>query len=259
MKFLYSIVFFVATLLFAQHLYSASLPANHFEGGKNLTVGSKYGTGGTLVEVMNLKPSLGSANPAGDLSILGTIIAEKDNATSFRLKGLQHSSEGSASVQSYAGMFTHASYDTVGVLKTRATFGGNVEMDVAIQSPRGLLLIGQDGSQTDGVVKVLTQNAFEIHPQYAAEQVSPKRLLVNRVSTASKGTANTSDVTLSTNDGKLYLQHGHVGGGVVYKCYTDAERDALTPVPGEFICNSTTNLLNWYNGTAWRAISDAAI
>ena len=41
--------------------------------------------------------------------------------------------------------------------------------------------------------------------------------------------------------------------------YTDAQRDALTPVAGEPIYNLTTNKINYYNGTAWRAVDDSAV
>jgi len=41
--------------------------------------------------------------------------------------------------------------------------------------------------------------------------------------------------------------------------YTDAERDALTAVKGMFIYNTTTNKLNYYNGSAWKSVDDSAI
>jgi len=40
---------------------------------------------------------------------------------------------------------------------------------------------------------------------------------------------------------------------------TDAERDALTPVEGMIIYNSSTNKLNFYNGSNWRAVNDSAV
>ena len=44
----------------------------------------------------------------------------------------------------------------------------------------------------------------------------------------------------------------------LYK-FTDAERDALTPASGMIIYNTTTNKLNYYNGSAWRAVDDSAV
>ena len=44
----------------------------------------------------------------------------------------------------------------------------------------------------------------------------------------------------------------------LYK-FTDTERNALTAVAGMIIYNTTTNKLNYYNGTAWRAVDDSAI
>lgn len=38
---------------------------------------------------------------------------------------------------------------------------------------------------------------------------------------------------------------------------TTAQRDALTPTAGAAIYNSTTNKLNFYNGTAWEAVTSA--
>ena len=40
---------------------------------------------------------------------------------------------------------------------------------------------------------------------------------------------------------------------------TDTERDALTPVGGMQIYNTTTNKINFYDGTAWRQLDDSAV
>ena len=43
-----------------------------------------------------------------------------------------------------------------------------------------------------------------------------------------------------------------------FQSYTTAERDALTnPSTGMCIYNSTTNKLNFYNGSAWEAVTSA--
>ena len=39
--------------------------------------------------------------------------------------------------------------------------------------------------------------------------------------------------------------------------FTTAERDALSPVPGQIIFNTTTGKLNFWTGTAWEAITSA--
>lgn len=36
---------------------------------------------------------------------------------------------------------------------------------------------------------------------------------------------------------------------------TTAQRDALSPQPGEIVYNSTTNKLNFYNGSAWEVVT----
>lgn len=194
-----------------------------------------------------------ASDKSGIYLVEGTVVAQKDNATSFRLKGHQHSSEGSSLVQSYAGIFTHTSYDTVGTLKTRASMGANLEMDLAFQSPHALLLIAQDGSQSDGVIKACSQNAVEFHCQYSAEELSPKRLVVDRVSTASKGSANTSDVVVKANAGSLHLNKGVTDGAVVLPSLSSAERDALSAEVGMVIYNTTTGQLEGYDG-AWKAL-----
>jgi hypothetical protein len=37
--------------------------------------------------------------------------------------------------------------------------------------------------------------------------------------------------------------------------YTTVERDALTPIKGTIIYNSSTNKLNFYNGSSWAVIT----
>lgn len=39
--------------------------------------------------------------------------------------------------------------------------------------------------------------------------------------------------------------------------YTTTERDNLTPTAGLIIFNSTTSKLNFYNGSAWAAVTSA--
>jgi len=189
----------------------------------------------------------------GNFLVEGTLIGRGDNASSFRLRGPQHPSEGSEDVQTYSGMFYNDSYDTVGTLKTRASFGANIEMDLAFQVPHALLLIAQDGSQSDGIIKACSQNAVEFHCQYSAEELSPKRLIIDRVSTAAKGSANTSDVVMKSNSGSLHLNKGVTDGAVVLPSLSTAERDALTAEVGMVIYNTTTGQLEGYDG-AWQAL-----
>jgi hypothetical protein len=43
-----------------------------------------------------------------------------------------------------------------------------------------------------------------------------------------------------------------------FKSYTTAERDALTDmIAGTVVYNSTTNKINFYNGSAWEAVTSA--
>ncbi len=39
--------------------------------------------------------------------------------------------------------------------------------------------------------------------------------------------------------------------------YTTTARDALSPVAGDMVYNTTTNKLNFYNGSAWEVVTSA--
>lgn len=39
--------------------------------------------------------------------------------------------------------------------------------------------------------------------------------------------------------------------------HTTAQRDALNPVMAQVIYNTTTNKLNFYNGTSWQSVTSA--
>lgn len=41
--------------------------------------------------------------------------------------------------------------------------------------------------------------------------------------------------------------------------YTDAQRDALTPYEGQIIYNTTTQKLNFFNGTDWEEVDSTII
>lgn len=44
---------------------------------------------------------------------------------------------------------------------------------------------------------------------------------------------------------------------VVLPGFTTAERNALTATRGQIVFNTTTNKLNFWNGTAWEAVTSA--
>jgi len=190
---------------------------------------------------------------SASVTINETLITYKDNATSQRLKGPSSPNDPSAGadVQNYAGMFYNDAYSTVGTLKTRASYGANLEMDLAFQSPHALLLIAQDGSQTDGVIKACTQNGFEIHARYSAEELSPKRIVVDRVDTGTYGSANTSDVTLSSNSGSIYLNYGSTSGVPVAPSMTNAQILNLGAINGGFAYDSTNNKFMVCENGSW--------
>jgi hypothetical protein len=50
----------------------------------------------------------------------------------------------------------------------------------------------------------------------------------------------------------------HDNGSIGFPSHTTTERDALTDLAaGQTIYNSTTNKLNFYNGSAWEAVTSA--
>lgn len=63
---------------------------------------------------------------------------------------------------------------------------------------------------------------------------------------ATVGTASQTVLTIYPN------------GSIALRSHTTAERDALTNLAaGQTIYNSTTNKLNFYNGSAWEAVTSA--
>lgn len=182
---------------------------------------------------------------------VGTFVAVNDNATSLRVRGPNHSTEGGIDVQSYSGIFYNDAFSGTGTLKTRVIHGANLEMDLEIQAPHQLRLASVDDTQADGQIWATSKTNIVFNTRNDAETASPKQLIVDRVDTASTGTSNTSDVVLKASSGNLYLNLGVTDGAVVLAPLTTTERDALTPVAGMVIFNSTTNKHQGYDGTIW--------
>ena len=62
--------------------------------------------------------------------------------------------------------------------------------------------------------------------------------------------------TLTFNDVVVFTLHSN--GGFGFASYTTTARDLLSDlVAGQTIYNSTTNKLNFYNGSAWQAVTSA--
>ena len=180
---------------------------------------------------------LAGGTMTGDLTVEGTIVGDKDNATALRVRGLQHVSEGVADVQSYSGIFTNAGYTDVGTLNTRFITGGNLEMDVVVISPHQLQLVAVDGTQTDGQVYVSSQNDVVFDMRNDPETNAPNRLIFDRVSKVSTGAANTSDVEISVSAGNLNIVPfvdfgsglGAVGGITAGTWFRGGEGSAAAP------------------------------
>lgn len=196
----------------------------------------------------------GTRDITGNLTVNGEVIARKDNATSLRVKGPQHATEGGADVQSYSGIFYNNNYDGTGTLKTRVIHGANIEMDMEVQSPHQLRITAVDDTQADGQVWASSKTDFVFNARADSETASPKRLIIDRQVTGTTGASNTSDVNVKVNSGNLRLNNGVTDGSVVISSLTTAQRDALTPVTGMLIYNSTMNELQEYNGS-WETLA----
>lgn len=73
---------------------------------------------------------------------------------------------------------------------------------------------------------------------------------------------NKGILSARTNSFDIYgmLNQSVATRGTVPAYLTSTQRDAITtPMKGEIIYNTNTNELNYYNGTAWRKVSNAAV
>jgi hypothetical protein len=124
-------------------------------------------------------------------------------------------------------------------------------MDLEIQSPHQLRLTANDGSQIDPEIWMSSQNGIKINTRNDSEGISPKQLLIDRVDVVTVGAGNISDVNLNVSAGNLRILAGNTTGALIVPILTTTQRNALTPVTGMIIYNSTTNTLQFYNGSSW--------
>jgi hypothetical protein len=176
----------------------------------------------------------------------GRITGYRNNGSAMRVMGPQDPLEGVADVASYSGIFHSAGYDVTGTLKTRFIIGANVEMDMELQAPHQLRIVGNDNTQTDGQVWVASHTNVVISPR-GVDSVNCRRLIIDRVDKVNFDDLNTSDVEISVNQGNIrfasipVLPQYTVGalptgvaGGMIY--VTDA-------APNPAMC--------FFNGTSW--------
>jgi hypothetical protein len=192
-----------------------------------------------------------------DTTWSGVVIGHNDNATSLRVSGPDFTGN---VVRSYSGIFYDNSYTDNGSLKTRFITGGNEGMDVELQSTADVLISAvSNGSYITGILKLNSSTNVVVNARTTSDTLSVCQLLIDRVDVVTQGTGNTSDVNLNVNTGNLRLLAGNTTGAVILPTLTDAERGALTPVDGMVFYNSDTNLLNYYNGSAWRSVDNSAV
>ena len=138
------------------------------------------------------------------LNYYGTIIAENDNATSFRVKGKNVNGN---DVQSYMGIFYSSSFLDNGRLATRAVFGGNDSTDLELQSSNDLLLSAvTNGNPTWGAVVVSATDSVIFSTRTTSDLTSSKYFIIDRVDKTSTGSGNTSDVELAVSSGSMSLK-----------------------------------------------------
>jgi hypothetical protein len=140
----------------------------------------------------------------GVMQFDGTVIGYNDNATSLRVRGPNHATEGGIDVQSYSGIFYNDGYDVTGTLKTRFIIGANVEMDMELQAPHQLRLVANDNTQTDGQLWMASHTNIVLSPR-GVDSVNCRRLIIDRVDKVNFDDSNTSDVEVSVSSGNLVL------------------------------------------------------
>ena len=141
----------------------------------------------------------------GVMQFDGTVIGYNDNATSLRVRGPNHATEGGIDVQSYSGIFYNDGYDVTGTLKTRFGIGANLEMDLEIQSPHQLRLVANDNTQADGQLWFASHTNAVFNMRNGGESVAASQLIIDRVDKVNFDTANTSNVEISVSAGQLVL------------------------------------------------------
>ncbi len=115
----------------------------------------------------------------GPVIIDGTLIAEKDQASSFRLKGSCDSSSFldndvlNDTCQSYAGIFFNTVYDDTGSAKARTTrlvFGGNEGLDLEFQSSNDLRLTAVDNNNLGADIRIAASGNVQVHAGVAGAE-----------------------------------------------------------------------------------------
>lgn len=130
-----------------------------------------YGPGGANAETDNLVAAIDSSG----MGVFGTLIAENDNATSFRLRGpcdLDGNGTVDGTCQSYAGVFYNNVYDQTGgsgARDTRVIIGSNEDMDLELQSSNDIRITAVDDNVGTGSIRMAAEEGIQFHVGGAAE------------------------------------------------------------------------------------------
>ena len=109
---------------------------------------------------------VGVADPEFDFHVMGQLVAENDNASSFRLRGPDF---GGTTRQSYAGIFHNAAYANTGDLPSRVVFGSNEFLDLELQGSNQVRITAVDDGVGDGDIRMAAEDGMTFHVGGAAE------------------------------------------------------------------------------------------
>jgi hypothetical protein len=214
-----------------------------------------------------------AAHPNQDIFLFGStgnnakIITYAENASSRALRGLSFVG---ASVQTYEGIYSNDQFDSpgVGLLKTRMIYGSNEDVDIEVQGSHAVLISATDDAFGVGYVKVAANAGVQIMPYASGDTVPAQYLRVTRVSEASFGAANTSEVGIQVGakvgvtPGCLHLNLGSTTGAVGFPNLTQVQKQAITvKIVGSIVFDTTLNKLCVYTGeaggagTGWETIT----
>ena len=236
----------------------AELNLVHFPTGSGMFPAPGYpGLGDLIMDALKNSPlegfsgfddGSGGTDPA-------KVIGYRDNGSCLRMTGPQSPSEGTATVSSYGGIFYNDAYSDTGLLKTRAIYGANAEMDLEVQGPMQVRITGGDqGVGSNGYIRMSSLNDIKIQVRAIGDVASSKLLLIDMVDTATIGNANLSDLVIKASSGNLRLNYGITDGAPVVPTLTTAQKNALAKVAGQIVFDSDTGKVEACDGSAWHAL-----
>ena len=213
----------------------------------------------------------------GSITNNGKIAVAGDNVNVFSIEGKSSAASASAGakISNFGWLTVNDTYDDadpMGTKVNRFNIGSNYDADLLLSSPHQIRIVAADNTVTGGDpltavdngvgnIALISRSDIKFAPWAGAEDINAQYLrlsaMTETVFTAGTGTYNGGELTLGALTGALHLNEGSTTGGVVFPSMTALQRDALTAVEGELIFNDDTNKMNFWNGTAWEAITSS--